>query len=481
MKFFENIIKNKKNIIIIVLYLVSIIPTIFIIKKADCQNSENFLISNLNSDDSSKNNSENAATQETTDANENKQITEPTENSSSSSTNNSGTSSNINSGTKKKSSGSSSTANNSSSSGSSNYSYLPSPAPVSYGHNVVGYYMSWSRYKGFTPENINASKLTHINYAFANIRSDLSIALADESIDLQNFESLRNLKSKNKNLRTLISIGGWDYSKYFSDAALNDTNRNLFAQNCLNFVLKYGFDGIDIDWEYPVSGGMSTNIYRTADKQNYTLLLKTLKAKLNEQKNKDGRNYYLTAAGGTSNWYLNKIECSKITAYLDHIFIMAYDLNGPWSSYANFNAPLYNRADLPTDGGDVSGGASAYLSYGIPASKIVLGMPFYGYQYTVVNNNNNGLGCKFSGASSITYDDVVSKYLNNSNYACFFDETAKVPYIFGNNTFVSYEDDRSITAKANFAKSKGFSGIGAWELSFDKTAKLLSVMSSIFK
>lgn len=361
------------------------------------------------------------------------------------------------------------------------YPTLPSPAQKPAGGSVVGYYMGWSRYKGFTPASVNASKLTHINYAFANVGSDLNIVLADSYVDKQNFADLRNLKSKHSNLRTLISVGGWDYSKYFSDAALNEENREIFATNCLSFILEHGFDGIDIDWEYPVSGGMPGNINRAADKENYTLMIKKLREKLNEQKNKDGRNYCLTVTGDTSSWYLNKIEASKIASYVDYIFIMAYDLTGPWDEYANFNAPLYNRKDIPAPGGDISSGINAYLNAGVSASKLILGVPFYGYKYNLVTTANNGIGCKFSGSSSITFDAVIKDYLGKPDYQEFFDETARVPYIFGNSTFISYDNEKSITEKAQFAKNKGLGGIGAWELSFDKNAKLLGIISGLIK
>lgn len=475
MKFLNKLSKNQKIKLITILIIVLSVPAVFIInlntgedKFSFITNSENILQPSESSTETQNENQESESSEENTNDNTSR---ENGSESSKKSTNQSTTnkSQSLKSGA--------STAGSSSAS----HSYLPSPRPVSAGHNIVGYYMGWSRYKGIAPESLDTSKITHLNYAFANISSDLNIAFADESNDLKNFESLRNLKSNNKNLRTLISVGGWDYSKYFSDAALNDTNRSIFAQNCLNFILKHGFDGIDIDWESPVSGGSSANIYRAEDKQNYTLLLKAIREKLNEQKSKDGRNYYLTATGGISVWYLNNIECKKVSSYVDYIFVMAYDLNGPWDEYANFNAPLYSRSDFSASGGNVSGGLNNYLNAGVSASKIVLGVPFYGYRYTLVNTENNGIGSKFSGASSITYDAVVSDYLNNSNYTNFFDETARVPYIFGSNTFISYENEQSISEKATLAKNKGFSGVGAWEISFDKDSKLISAINSIFK
>jgi chitinase len=143
---------------------------------------------------------------------------------------------------------------------------------------VIGYYASWSAYSGYTPLNIAASHLTHINYAFANISDDLKIALGDPSVDPSNFTKLNELKQMYPQLKTLISVGGWDDSGKFSDAALTDLSRTAFADSVVAFIKQYGFNGVDIDWEYPVSGGLAGNIRRTADKTNFTLLLQKLRS-----------------------------------------------------------------------------------------------------------------------------------------------------------------------------------------------------------
>jgi chitinase len=137
---------------------------------------------------------------------------------------------------------------------------------------LVGYYAAWAAYSGFTPDRIDASKLTNINYAFANIGKDLKITMGDPDKDPSNFKLLNDLKKKNPELKTLISVGGWSWSGKFSDAALTEASRTAFAQSCVAFMKKYGFDGVDIDWEYPVSGGLAGNSNCSADKHNFTLL-----------------------------------------------------------------------------------------------------------------------------------------------------------------------------------------------------------------
>ena len=353
---------------------------------------------------------------------------------------------------------------------------LPAPKPSTAGKYMVGYYTGWSAYKGYTPQKVPAAKLTHLNYAFAKIDPSTSkIALADPANDRKNFAAFRTLKQSNPQLKTLISIGGWDYSKYFSDIASTSARREKFAQSCLDFILEHGFDGVDLDWEYPVSGGIPGNTNRPQDKQNFTHLLRAIRSKLDAQAKKDGRTYYLTIAAGANSSYLAKIEPVAVANLVDYIFIMAYDMHGPWDRYADLNAPLYTPAESsPQYKGSVQDGISAYLQKGISAKKLVLGMPFYGYIYQGVSSQNNGLYSKYTSAKSISYDIVRKSYLSNSSYKQLRHSTAQVPYLYGKNTFITYEDPQSIAAKVALAKSRGLAGTGAWELSHDTSGALLN-------
>lgn len=354
------------------------------------------------------------------------------------------------------------------------------PVNPNRGKEMVGYYPGYSAYSGYTVDRIPADKLTKLNYAFAKIADDLTVQMSDPNIDEPNFEKLRGLKEEYPDFKTLISIGGWDYSKLFSNAALTAASREKFAQSALDFILKHGFDGVDLDWEYPVSGGVGGIIQRPEDKENFTLLLKAIRQKLNEQSAKDGKRYYLTIAGAPTIWYLNNIEPLKVSDLVDYFFIMAYDLHGPWDKYADFNAPLFNpEGPSPQYKSSVAEGVEAYLNKGIPPEKLILGMPEYGYLYNVTSSKNNGLYSPFSSAKSISFDNVLINYLGKPGYEDFFDVEAKVPYIYGNNKFISYDDKRSIGDKVRYAIQNNLDGVGFWELSQNKGGELVDAAYDI--
>lgn len=342
------------------------------------------------------------------------------------------------------------------------------------GKYIVGYYAAWTANSGFTPAQIDAARLTHINYAFANIGSDLKIALGYPYIDPYNFNQLNALKKINPNLKTLISVGGWTWSGLFSDVALTEESRSAFAGSCVAFIKQYGFDGVDIDWEYPVSGGLPTNIRRPEDKHNFTLLLQRLREELDALGAIDGKHYLLTIAGGSGSYYPQNVELDLLHQYLDYACIMTYDIHGTWDVYTDFNAPLYLNNDIsPQFKWSVDSGIQAWQQAGFPIGKLMMGIPFYGYIYSSVNNYNEGLYQPFSGANSITYGQVSANFLDYPGFIRFFHPESKVPWLFNGSVFISYDDAESIRYKTDYIMSNNMGGAMIWELSQDPSDVLL--------
>ena len=234
---------------------------------------------------------------------------------------------------------------------------------------IVGYFTEWGIYdRKYNVADIPADKLTHVNYAFAKIDDNGECAVCDPfaAVDKAfpgdgsdagalrgNFHQMQILKKKHPHLKTLISVGGWTQSGRFSDAALTEASRGKFARSCVAFLTKYGFDGVDIDWEYPCGGGMEGNKSRPADRENFTLLLAELRKQLDARDKGDGRHYLLTFAAPTGPKMIEGIELAKAAPLVDWVNLMTYDFHGGWSPITNFNAPLYRlfhgprRRDLP--------------------------------------------------------------------------------------------------------------------------------------
>ena len=161
---------------------------------------------------------------------------------------------------------------------------------------------------------------------------------------------------------------------------------------------------------------------------------------------------------------------------------MGYDLHGTWDTYADFNAPLYAPSGTsPQSRSSISDCVQAYLKKGIPAEKIVLGMPLYGYAYQGVKAQNNGLYSTYTSAKSVSYKMLKKSYLDNTDYRQFRHEEAQVPWLYGNRTFVSYDDAVSLAAKAQLARSLGLGGVGFWEISQDDGGELIAAASGAFR
>ena len=340
---------------------------------------------------------------------------------------------------------------------------------------IIGYYPAWKSYSGYTPESVDIDKLTHINYAFANIGSDYRIEMGYPDKDPENFEKFQELKKIKPDLKVLISVGGWNWSGRFSDMAATDENRNKFTDSCVEFISKYGLDGVDLDWEYPVGGGLKTNSKRPEDKQNFTLLLKEMREKLDAQELKDNKDYLLTIAAGASNYYIENTEADKFQNYLDYVNLMTYDIHGPWDKYTDFNSLLYNNNDESYQYKiSIESSVKAWLKTGLPAEKLVVGVPFYGYSYTVSKNTNGGLYQTHKNGKALSYDTIKKEYLSNPQYSKNFHYKSLVPWLYNGKTFISYDDSQSIALKAEYIREQNLGGAMIWELSQDSEGELLN-------
>ncbi|MGW7330612.1 glycosyl hydrolase family 18 protein [Streptomyces sp. NPDC054840] len=431
----------------------------------------------------------------------------------------------------------------------------------------IAYYDQWSVYgNAFYPKHLDtrgiAGKLDVINYSFGNIHPtnltcfEANKAAGDDNnpnagdgagdsyADYQKsfsaadsvsgvadkwdqpivgvFNQFKQLKAKYPHLKINISLGGWTYSKYFSDAAKTDASRKKLVSSCIDQYIKgnlpveggYGgqgaaagiFDGIDIDWEYPGSSvGHLGNHYAPEDKQNFTLLLKEFREQLDAYGQANGgKKYMLTSALPAGQDKIKYIETDKIGAYLDYANIMTYDMHGAWDSDGPtyHQSPLYSPAGDPTD--PIAPGTQKYsidnaidswidgnpaygITGGFPAGKLTLGYEFYYRGWKgVPAGANNGLAQSATGASGAR---PTSQQAGIANYkelgglvdnpaTTFWDDQAKASYFYKDGEFFTGLNQKSVQARVDYGKQRGLAGAMMYSLlGLDNSTTLLNQIS----
>jgi chitinase len=255
---------------------------------------------------------------------------------------------------------------------------------------LVCYFGSWANYHTIDPfliEDIDPNLCTHLNYGFAKLNEfTYTIEAFDPWLDFEAdkgghygaYKRFNDLRKQNPHLTTMIAIGGWyEGSEKYSDMAKDPHLRKLFVESCVEFLTKYDFDGLDVDWEYPSNRGGDKKV----DKENFISLLTELKAAF------EPHGFLLSAAVSPGK---NTIDSAyimpKLNDLLDIINVMAYDYHGGWEDTLGHNAPLYKRDDehdLLSFYFNVNYTVNYWLELGIDKKKMVMGLPFYGRAWTL--------------------------------------------------------------------------------------------------
>ena len=272
-----------------------------------------------------------------------------------------------------------------------------------------------------------------------------------EPVDVQNFAQLTALRKSNPRLTVLVSVGGWLWSTNFSDMVLTAQSRRVFEDSVMEFLTRYDLDGLDIDWEYPGLPGAG-HPYRAEDKQNFTALLEELRARFDAESKKTRRRLYLTIAMGAGDDVLANTEMGKVQRYVDTVNLMTYDYYEAGSdATTGHHAPLFaNPADPKKASSDET--VRAYEKAGVPAEKILLGVPFYGREWGEVPDVKHGLfqpGKVIPGAYA-PYSAIEANMLGEGQgFVRYWDDAAKAPYLYNadKHIFVSYEDPESLKAE----------------------------------
>jgi chitinase len=350
----------------------------------------------------------------------------------------------------------------------------PKEPPASQKEIIVGYVPG---FRGILDQlSIDANKLTHINYAFVDVQDSMAW-LTNLETDTVNFRILNKLKEVNPDLKILISIGGWSWSSNFSDAVLTPDSRYKFAKTSVDIVADYDLDGVDIDWEYPGQIG-DNNVFRPEDKQNYTLMFEAIRKELDELSKNTGKYYELTTAVGASYSYIEHTEMDKAVKYLDYVNLMTYDFYTSGDS-AGHHSNLYPPEDYDKD-------ASAHKTFhlfveaGVPADKLVMGLPFYGRSWIMKSADKHGINMPVEGrARGGGYTYIKDSLVNKNGFVRYWDENAKAPYLFNSETnqLVTYDDEESVRLKCEYVIDNNMAGMMFWQYASDTNEYLLDAIN----
>jgi chitinase len=345
---------------------------------------------------------------------------------------------------------------------------------------IVGYYYGKGR-PGYQFSQVPVQELTHLIYSHAKPTARGECEVAHPEVDIPNLLALKSLKAQNPHLLVLLSVGGWSGSTYFSDVAATPSARNQFSASCLQVVERYGLDGLDIDWEYPVTGGKRTDHRRRSDKNNFALLLKQLRSDLDAFGHE--RHLLLTIASTGYRNHLNDLSLKEMSDVLDWFNLMGYDFNEMQPKRTSHHSGLFAwsaTSELDADASKYANSDAAvqwYLDHGVPPDKIVLGVPFYGQVWASVPAENEGLYEPYRGRpgdeGTLSYREIEQAYL--PVYTRHWDDQVKVPWLYNKETkiMISYEDPQSIALKAQYVIQKHLGGMMFWDLGQDDSKSTL--------
>ncbi|ORY04392.1 hypothetical protein BCR34DRAFT_572769 [Clohesyomyces aquaticus] len=343
---------------------------------------------------------------------------------------------------------------------------------------VIGYFEGWSLTRrgcaGRTIDDIPVDSLSHLNLAFAYIQPKTFEIVPMDKMSDKTFSQITNLKQKAPGLKIWISLGGWTFSDngtdtqpVWGDIASSVTNRAKFIGNLYRFMETWGFDGVDIDWEYPGApdrGGSPT------DPDNFVLLLEQMSLLFQA----GGSKFGISFTAPTSYWYLRWFKIGELYKYVDFINLMTYDIHGSWDSPADqIGSFVYAHTNLT----EIKDALGLFWRNNVPMNRVNLGIGFYGRSYTLKDPACNKPGCPFkdvgvagqcTGQGGVMSFAEIEGYIKQYSLTTEYDQEAQAKYLaFNENQWVSYDDKETLQKKVDFANEQGLLGLFIWAIDLD--------------
>ncbi|OAA46867.1 Glycoside hydrolase, subgroup, catalytic core [Metarhizium rileyi] len=314
------------------------------------------------------------------------------------------------------------------------------------------YYPSWGVYRHKPPSYIRVQDVTHVLYAFVGVRKTGSLQCIDEWADLHKpvdgqqgcLAALAELKRKNAHLKTLVSFGGANSSAEFAELAAGEISRQTFARQARVFCDDHGLDGIDVDWEHPNTSEQG---------RDFVKLIRAVREAL------PSPDYLVTAALPVGEYCLGNIDLAETCRMLDYLNLMAYDFTGAWTSVCGHHAQLVAASQHPDLAQSACRGVDYVLSRGVPAHKVVLGVPAYARFFPDAKGPGQTSG---SNIGEMDYCDLPDEWVSG---ACVDDTLATASYVDhgqGGKGFVSFDVPSTVALKARYARATGLGGLFYW-------------------